>query len=423
MASGQRLRWFAVLVCCGLLTSPGCSFGPKVLQKTHGQYAESVRQVEEEQLLSQIVRLRYNESFLGLDITSIAAQYELSSSAEARPFFLAPNPSNANVFKTFTSILPDLTVNGANRPTISFAPIDDGASVRRFLTPITLDTLIFLTQTSWPASTVMRLWVERMNGVPNAIATPGLPKPEAPDFERFLRIAELMQTLQDQEIAAVRTVEQQAEIGGPFPAETVSPAAAVEAAKNGLEYHPRPDGKSWGLFRRERRLMIEVSSGAENRPELFELASLLNLVPGRKTYELSLAARGSPDPLKFPTPPGTELRIVPRSSAQVLLYLSNGVDVPADHFCSGLVVPATGPDGKQFDLGQITQGLFTVRVCDKHRPPQAYVAVRYRDHWYYIDDCDRTTKATFALVFNLSRLDFSRQTLGTSPLLTLPVGR
>jgi hypothetical protein len=50
------------------------------------------------------------------------------------------------------------------------------------------------------------------------------------------------------------------------------------------------------------------------------------------------------------------------------------------------------------------------------------VAVKYRDYWYYIDDRDQESKATFALVLQLSRLDFARQQPAI-PFLTLPVGR
>ena len=38
-------------------------------------------------------------------------------------------------------------------------------------------------------------------------------------------------------------------------------------------------------------------------------------------------------------------------------------------------------------------------------PACAAVAVRYRDHWFYIDDRDRDSKATFALLLELSRLE------------------
>src|SRR4051812_23054589 len=59
------------------LTGGGCAFGPKVLEKSHGRYNEAVRRVEEEQLLRNLVRMRYNESPLELIVSSIAAQYEL----------------------------------------------------------------------------------------------------------------------------------------------------------------------------------------------------------------------------------------------------------------------------------------------------------------------------------------------------------
>jgi hypothetical protein len=215
------------------------------------------------------------------------------------------------------------------------------------------------------------------------------------------------------------------EVGGPFPAGAVTPAAAVEAAKNGLEYRPRGDGKEWALVRKERRLFIAVSPGAEHSPEMIELAGLLNLVPGRPAYDIAIAGRGGPDPLKFPVPPTTELRVVPRSTAQALAYLSNGVEVPPGHVAAGLVRPMTGPDGRPCDPAAITRGLFAVRVCGGHKPPpDAYVAVHYRGYWYYVDDADRETKATFALMTHLSRLDFNRQSLGgQAPALTLPVGR
>ena len=233
MTRRYRFPSIGLAACCGLLAAVcGCSFGPTALHKTHGLYTESVSDVEREQLLREIVHLRYNESFTGLDISSIAAQYEMNASAEARPFFVAPNPGS-NPFRTFTAVLPDALVGGANRPTMTFSPMDDGSTIRQFLTPITLDTLVFLTQTSWPVSTVVRLWAERLNGVPNAVTTSGPQRNEIPDFERFLHIAGLLQAAQDKELAAVRKDERVVEVSGPFPAEAVTPAAAVEATKAG----------------------------------------------------------------------------------------------------------------------------------------------------------------------------------------------
>jgi hypothetical protein len=80
-------------------------------------------------------------------------------------------------------------------------------------------------------------------------------------------------------------------------------------------------------------------------------------------------------------------------------------------------------DGEPVDRREITRGLFEVHVAPGLWPPKnAYVAVHYRGYWFYIDDADEESKSTFALVLQLSRLDFGHQHQ-TGPLLTLPVGR
>jgi hypothetical protein len=410
-----------------LLVAGGCSFGPRALERTHGPYNESVHRVEEEELLLNVVRLRYNETPLHLKVDSIAAQYELSAQAEARPFFVAPNPSNSNViFKTFTSILPDFLATAANRPTVTLDPADGSDAVRQFLTPISADTLIFLAQTSWPVDTIVRIWAERVNGVPNAATASGPSRCLPPDFARFQRVAELLQAAQDRELAPVRGEEHLTELSDALPESAVTAAAVVEAAKNGLEYRRHADGKSWVLVRRERRLVVEVSPGAETSPEMVELEGLLNLVPGQRRYEIAVAARGAPDPARFPTPPSAELRVVPRSTVQALYYLANGVEVPPEHLCAGLVCLPTDPDGKVLDGREVTRGLFEVHVSKGHKPPpEAFVAVCYRGYWFYLDDRDQASKATFSLMLQVSRLDFARplplQRAG--PALTLPVGR
>src|SRR5205814_1512017 len=131
------------------LAGGGCAFGPYTLERSHGRYNEAVRRVDEEQLLRNLVHMGYNEIALNLNVSSIAAQYELAGGAEARPFFLAPNPSGSR-FRTFTSVLPDVNVSGANRPTVTLIPSDNGDAIQKFLTPISAETLLFLAQTIWP---------------------------------------------------------------------------------------------------------------------------------------------------------------------------------------------------------------------------------------------------------------------------------
>jgi hypothetical protein len=426
MHGWSRRRTAALLPVCALALglASGCAFGPKVLERTHGAYDESVRHVYEEELLRNIVHMRYNETPFALDVSSIAAQYELSGQAEARPFFIAPNPSNSNiVFRTFTSILPDLQAGGANRPTITLTPSADSEAVRQFLTPIPQETLILLVQAGASISSVLRLWVERLNGVPNAVGASSPARTIIPDFERFRRVAGLLQIAQDRELLSLHREEHAQEVGGPLPAEAVTAAALVEAAKNGLEYRPQPDGKTWALVRPKQKLVLAVNPAATGSPELAELAALLNLVPGLPRYELLIRA-GVLDPQLDPSPPSAALRAAPRSTAQVFAYLANGVEVPLEHLKCGVVKSPVGEGGEVFDAREVTRDLFEVHASRGHKPPAcAYVAVKYRGHWYYIDDRDAVSKATFSLVLQLSRLDFGGSRRGGGPLLTLPVGR
>jgi hypothetical protein len=421
-ALGRTIGTITLLWCGPFLgvTASGCAFGPRVLERTYGPYYESLRHADEEELLRNLVHIRYHEAPGMLSVSSIAAQYELSGQAEARPFFIAPNPSNSNViFKTFTALLPDVSAMGSNRPTISLVPGDDGEAVRRFLSPMTADTLAFLTQTGWPVSGLLRLWAERINGVPNVDPCDGAACTGVADPARFQRALELLQSAADRELLSIRTAEKITELSGPLPSETATAAAAADAIRQGLELRPRAEGKTWTLVRRERRLIVEVTSGSEQDPELLELEGLLNLLPGRSQYDLVVASGRIPDPLLHPAPPSAELRVTPRSTAQVYVYLANRIEVPPEHIVAGLVRPNSNPD-----CHESTEGIFAIYTAAGHKPPpNAYLAVKYRGWWYYIDDQDAQSKATFAMILQLSQLDLRRRPPGGGPLLTLPAGR
>src|SRR5580698_1564775 len=162
-------RVWRILLCLGLMSAwaaSGCNFGAHMIESSVGPYNEAVTRVGEEQLLLNVVRMRYNDNPTRLDVSSIAAQYELDATAEAQPFFQAPNPAGA-VFRTFTRILPDVTASVANRPTVGLTPLDDPETIRGLFTPATLDGIVFMAETSYPLSTVFQLFVDYMNHLPN----------------------------------------------------------------------------------------------------------------------------------------------------------------------------------------------------------------------------------------------------------------
>jgi hypothetical protein len=150
---------------------------------------------------------------------------------------------------------------------------------------------------------------------------------------------------------------------------------------------------------------------------------MLNLTPGEQTHDIVVAPGNVPDPLRYPRPPSSEIRITPRSTSQVFFYLSNGVEVPCEHLESGVARPLTDDEGNPLDGRELTRGLLEVHVAKGHKPPPtAFIAVWNRGYWFYIDDRDQASKSTLALMLQLSRLDFGDKQ-PAAPLLTLPIGR
>ncbi|MBX9581629.1 MAG: hypothetical protein K2X87_15110 [Gemmataceae bacterium] len=408
----------------GLLPA-GCGFGPRALEKTHGRYNEAYLQVDSEELLRNIVRLRYGDPPAEVEVSGIAAQYELSAQAEARPFFIAPNPSNSNiVFRTFTSILPAGTAGSAERPTVTLTPVHSGEIVARYMRPIAPDGVVFLAETSWPISTIFRLWLEGMNGVPNAPSASGPTRSFPPEYADFRRAADLLQAIQDRGELTFRKVEEEVP-GDPIALDRVSGEALVEARKAGCEYRLTTDRAAWQLVHKARRLYLDLSPRTLGTPEYAELVGLLNLRPGLTRYEVTQSTVGfieqRPD-----APPSDKLALVTRSLLQVFFYLAHGVEVPAELLADGAAKPTLGADGRPFDWQQVTGGLFTVRACPGKKPPAgAAVAVRHRGYWFYLDDADHASKSTFVLMRPSRHLDFGPvpSDKRAGPVLTLPVGR
>ena len=155
-------------LCCLLIL--GCGFGPRSLVQTRLPYNEAVKQTSEEQFLLNIVRLRYTSTPSSLGIANIADQQELASGLQALPFFVAGG-GDAGGYRA--DVLPQATLSRASRPTLSYTPLDDEEFTRRLFTPISLTGAFYLSKTTWPISTVFRLYLENLNWVSNAETASG----------------------------------------------------------------------------------------------------------------------------------------------------------------------------------------------------------------------------------------------------------
>jgi hypothetical protein len=414
-------RRFLVALGAAALGHAGCSLGPRELRRDRREYNEAVKASSEEQLLLNIVRLRYIDTPSSLAVTTVAEQLEVTQSLGLTPFFQASAAGQA-LGGYRGAVLPQAQAGTATRPTMTFTPEDDQEFTRRLFTPLSLEAVASLSKTTWTTATVLRLWLENLNWVPNAETASGPTPRDPPEFAAFLAGVAALQRLTDRKLATIFVEERDDPVSDDIPADKVTADAMARAAKDGFEFRKAGDGGRWRLVKKKQQAALRLGPAAATDPDFLTLCRIFHLDPARTSFDVTAA---KVDPFLKDAPPAglDKLDLETRSLLQVLFFLSHGVEVPPEHAVSGVAPQTVEPDGRVFDWQQVLGGLFRVSTAVGKEPPAgALVAVCYRDHWYYIDDRDRDTKATFALVLEVSRLQVSGEKGGPGPVLTLPVG-
>ncbi|MET0919166.1 MAG: hypothetical protein ABWY07_12180 [Burkholderiales bacterium] len=392
--------------------------GPRSLQQSRMQYNEVVKTTSEEELLLNIVRLRYTDTPSSMQVSNIAAQFELVNSLGITPFFTA---SGAEPNRSFTSLLPQASVAGADRPTFSLTPLDESEFAKKLFTPLSLEGVIYLVKTTWPVSTVFRLYLENLNWVPNAQFASGPTPRVVPSYTDFLGGINALQVLQDRGQIVFGIEERSESLGGPVPAASVTAADVINAVKEGNEYRPDPGGLTWTLRKKVRQPVLRIDPRALDTPEMEIFTRTFRLERGLTQYDVSEEAL-NPFPSTYPPEGVANIDLETRSLLQVLFFVSHGVEVPPQHAEGGVARTTVDETGQSFDWRQVLGGLFQVRsTAANQRPPGAAVAIRYKGFWYYIDEADHKTKSTFTLLMELARLNLVDKP-GIKPLLTLPLG-
>ena len=320
-------------------------------------------------MLANLVRLRYRDPPHFLEVSSVSTQYVFGGSADAGMFSIGNSGSSGGA---------DTGVVYEERPTITYVPLQGEQFADRLLSPVDMETLILLSISGWRTDRLMRCCVQRVNDLWNAPTASG-PTPElAPEYEDFLEMAETLERLNKAGQGQVRF-------------------KVADNAGNGE--------------RAKVKLHIVFHEDAESAADLRRLRSLLNLDPGRSEYRLT----GNPTLRQ-----SDDIAIFPRSVLAAMSYLSQAVEPPQRDIDAGRVTVTRREDGSVFEWSELAAGLFRVR-SSLDPPSNSFVRVHYRDAWFYIDDSDLSSKATFNLLEQLFQLQ-AGEAGGRAPLLTLPVG-
>lgn len=298
----------ALTACAGI--------GPGALQRTRVSYNETVKVTSEQEMLLNIVRLRYGDTPSSLAISNIAAQYEFAGGVGGTPFWQTAGAGAAAMF------LPNVNLGGADRPTLSLTPLDDGEFARRLFTPLSLEGVIYLAKTTWPIQTVFRLYLENLNWVPNAQTASGPTPALAPapsDFNEGMKALQALQQRGDIVFGAESTTE----AFGPKVA-TVATADLLTAAQQGIDVVAQPDGKSWQLSREKRHYHLRVNPASLDSPEMETLRRVFHLSPKGDHFEVTVE-----ETQPFASATSDQLDLETRSLLQALYFVSHGVNVPA----------------------------------------------------------------------------------------------
>lgn len=407
-----RRPFLRVLLLVAALTGASGCVGPKAIRHTRIRYNEVVRDTNDEQLLLNIVRLRYADSPVFIDLPNITSQFEVAGRANYFGGYGNQYRGPAN--------LGFGELSARDTPTLSYHPREGREIAQALLTPLSAE-LFSVVNAGADVEQLLLLAVNDINDIPNArgatLLTPQVPEDNS-EFVRGIRILESIRSRDGTELG-IEMDEEPLGSSDPISKNLVQGRDLVSALHDGYVFRARGDGQMT-VLKRERELDLRIRPAYVRSPEMEEVARIFDLIPGQNKYRIKSelsedASRGFPNPLGNDT-----IYLNMRSVLQIMTFLSKGVCVPSEHVQSGIAPVTFRPDGTPFDWTQITAGNFLVHA-QKHRPRNAEVAVKYRGYWFYVAVNDVKSRAALSfleILFTLQESDGKN----VGPLLTLPLG-
>ena len=177
----MRLR--TLLVTPMLAVSIGCtSIGPSTVTRDRFDYVVAISDSIKRQTLLNLVKTRYVDAPVYMDINSVISQYAIEGELG---FELAPSFSDNDL----------LLGNGkyADRPTITYTPLMGEKYSRNLLKPLPLSGIILLLQSGYPVDGIFHVCLQSINGIQNRRS--GVLSYNEADY-RFLEILTLLRELQ-----------------------------------------------------------------------------------------------------------------------------------------------------------------------------------------------------------------------------------
>ncbi len=384
------------LVLVGLLSSACASIGPDQLISSHTSYNDAIQLTVTREVLANIVRSRYTDPMQFIAVSSINAQFSVSTSASA---------GAAGIGQAGTAGDLGASVGYSDSPTITYVPLSDAAFHKSYygLFGVSETLGIWLAyrfaeaDSSWQALSLSFAFAS-INGASDFVGGKSnqLFVQRIDAIVRLIQLGAFLEQVPEWDFDTIS-----------LPKAKVTAEDQVEAFKQGLSFIEEDDGENVRLARY--RLVVAVTLPDPDRPEVIEALHDLGVEPGNSRYVIRPPMHSSPG---FVDPHA--IWVTPRSMSDMINLATYFVDIPTSH-AEIVVSPAT--------IGQSPLELPPVRIRSSQTEPPFPYRVLHRGYWFYVDDSDlRSRMFLEAMVASYSSRIGSKQADDAAPQMVLPVG-
>jgi hypothetical protein len=330
-----------LLTALFLMLVTGCAgIGPKTVARDRFDYITAISDSWKKQMLLNLVKTRYVDTPVFLEVGSIISQYAVEGSINLGATWSDP-------------LLGDSQIVGGSgkytdRPTITYTPLTGEKFSRSIMTPIPVSAILSLVQAGYPADFIFPICIQMINGIQNRFGGGTIMASTSnPEF--------------DQLIDSIKRVQ--------------------ESGGLGMRIRPAEGKKMVVLFFRKKledQILAKVNT----------VRQILGLHKDAREFHVVYGSFAHDD---------REIAILTRSILQIMLEQASHIVVPAKDVDEGRVAFQADED----DVGNPLR--IRVRNSAS-RPTDAHVTVRYRKRWFWIDDRDVNSKRVFSFLMLLFSL-------------------
>ena len=399
---------FGVVV---LLALQGCStVGPKLYEVSFNDYSDAISRTSDGQMLGNLVRMRYYQSPVFLQVHNVTTSFSVGADAGASASFNQGAGDNYG-----------LNVGGSvsETPTITFSLPESEKYYGRLLAPLSAKQVTSLVLAGFESEMVFRTAVRGVNGLRNVSADlESSPQQNASSAE-FQEVFALIRKLRTEGLIDLELGGKQTDWSSPVKIDSKSDisqvlllGAAGYAMSNDAEIVRYPDG-NWQMHMYEKNMALRFSPASEHSPDAQRLKKLLGLQPDRFNFpiveaemvnaEKARGILGQPPGALDPSVIWAEIGLRGRSMLEIMQVASKQVQVPG------------------MDAGMASGSSDWLVIKSSESEPDSRLRIKQRGRWFYIDDSDSQSRKSFAMLNALFAV-VGGTVPGAAPVMTIPVG-